>query len=61
MNTREKPVVLAFDEFQQITEYPEKTAESLQEKELLLTLESKEKQEYQVYDVFLSRWLEWEF
>ena len=166
LNTREKPVVLAFDEFQQITEYPEKTAEallrtytqsmqnirfifcgskkklmaemftsagrpffsstmknaanrileresdyflqyrelltrqqwlllvavakkgsvskltstvflkkynigsstnarraaeSLQEKELLLTLESKEKQEYQVYDVFLSRWLEREF
>jgi len=38
-----------------------RAAESLQEKELLLTLESKEKQEYQVYDVFLSRWLEREF
>ena len=38
-----------------------RAAESLQEKELLLTTETKDKTEYQVYDVFLSHWLEREF
>lgn len=38
-----------------------RAVESLQEKELLLSVETKEKMEYQVYDVFLSRWLEREF
>ena len=38
-----------------------RAAQSLQEKELLLTTETIDKTEYQVYDVFLSHWLEQEF
>jgi hypothetical protein len=38
-----------------------RAVESLQEKELLLATETKEKKEYCVYDVFLSHWLEQEF
>ena len=38
-----------------------RAAESLQEKELLLSTETIDKTEYQVYDVFLSHWLEREF
>ncbi len=38
-----------------------RAAQSLVEKELLLTTETKDKTEYQVYDVFLSHWLEREF
>ena len=38
-----------------------RAAESLQEKELLLATETRERTEYQAYDVFLSRWLEREF
>jgi hypothetical protein len=38
-----------------------RAAQSLVEKELLLTTETKDKTEYQVYDVFLSHWLESEF
>ena len=38
-----------------------RAAQALVEKELLLTVESKEKTEYMVYDVFLSHWLESEF
>ncbi|WP_407446122.1 AAA family ATPase [Fibrobacter sp.] len=38
-----------------------RAVESLQEKELLLASDTKEKKEYRVYDVFLSHWLEQEF